>query len=166
MAKRILVVIDMQKGAAQGGYHGRYLNKKWWKQHEAVVARIRVLSKKMETIFQIHTDFRKKKFLEVVTGLASIAQNSRVIFKGEDDGSAGLAEIISKDTHIYVCGMNTDACIQQTVRGLKARGYYTVTVVGDACWTVYASDSPESHVRALRMLQRNGVRILETKAVR
>jgi len=119
----------------------------------------------METIFQIHTDFCKKKFLEVVTGLASIAHNSRVIFKGEDDGSAGLAEIITKDTHIYVCGMNTDACVQATVRGLKARGY-TVTVVGDACWTVYASDSPEPHVHALRMLRRNGIRILETKAVR
>jgi nicotinamidase-related amidase len=87
------------------------------------------------------------------------------VLKHEDDGSDELMEYISKDTHVYVCGMNTDACVSQTVLGLKKKGY-EVTVVGDACWTVYASKSAKHHQRALSKLRGNGIRVIKTSAVR
>lgn len=163
--KRILVVIDMQEGAAKGKYHGRYLDQRWWERHAMVVARIKALSQKMETLFQVHTDFRRTQYLEVIPQLKDIAQKGLVVFKKQDDGSDVLATRLANDTHIYICGMNTDACILRTARGLKAKGY-AVTVVGDACWTVYASESARSHHQALNALRRTGMNVIKTSAVR
>ena len=163
--KRILVVIDMQKGTTLGGYFGQYLNLKWWKRYRNVIARIKTLTEQMDTIFQVHTGFRREEFLEVIPELESIAKQASPVLKNQDDGSLELARIIPRGTHIYVCGMNSDACVIRTVRGLVAKGY-TVTVVGDACWSVYASPSPKEHWNALRAMRRSGIEIIKTKAVR
>ncbi len=163
--KRILVVIDMQEGTTRGGYFDLYLDLKWWKRYKKVVARIKTLTQRMDSLFQIHTGFRQSEFLGVIPELKSIATNVSVIFKRQDDGSLELSCVIPKKTHIYVCGMNSDACVIRTVRGLAAKGY-TVTVVGDACWSVYAATSPNPHWNALRAMRRSGIEIIKTGAVR
>ena len=163
--RRMLVVIDMQEGAANGGYHRRYLNKRWWQRHADVVAKIQILSNKMATVFQVHTGFRKREFIEVIPELKPLAQKTRVLFKNQDDGSQKLAGFIAQDTHIYLCGMNTDACVLRTARGLRSKRR-TVTVVGDACWTVYANKSLTPHHQALNSLRKSGIPVVKTSAVR
>ncbi len=163
--KRVLVVVDMQEGATHSRYHRQYLNREWWKRHAKVVANIRKLAEKMEVIFQVHTGFRKKGHLNIISGLRDVASGKLVIYKNEDDGSSTLAVQLSRDVHIFACGMNTDACVLKTVGGLKSLGF-NVTVVGDACWTAYASKSAHPHDNALRTIRRWGIPVINTKTVR
>lgn len=152
MAK-VLVVVDVQNGAVLGGYHGRYLNRKWWRRFASMISNVRHLCTKFRrVIFVTHTGFRKKEFLEIVDELSDHASVALRVFKSEDDGSDVLAPHVSIRDKIYVCGMNTDACVLRTARGLLKRGYW-VTVVGDACWSVYAAKSSKSHHDALFRLR-------------
>lgn len=58
--------------------------------------------------------------------------------KDTDDGSAEVEKIIKDEglaaKQLKVCGVNTDCCVQSTVRGLTARlPNATIEVIGDAC---------------------------------
>lgn len=164
--KRVLVVVDMQTGTTLSRYHRRYLNRAWWARHALVVANIRILAEKMPVIFQIHTNFRQlEKHIGVIAPLKELAAKWPIVYKDQDDGSLELIPHIPLQTHIYICGMNTDACVVRTVLGLRKKGY-TVTVVGDACWTVYDSKRDPSHRKTLRWMKNKKIPVVNTARVR
>ena len=165
MAK-VLVVIDMQTGTTQSRYHGKYLNRKWWKRHSTVVSNILKLATRVDkVIFVIITSFRNKRFLMPIDELASLALGSQIVFKFDDDGSDEIAPYLSLDDNVILCGMNTDACVIRTSRGLQKKDF-KVSIVGDACWTVYSSQSPRSHNNAIsRMRNTYKMPILKTETV-
>lgn len=163
---RALVVIDIQNGTVAGRYHGRYLNRRWRRRYAAVLSNIRHLCGRFtRIIFVTHTDFRKSEYREVIDELSDEASVALRIFKDMDDGSAVLASHLRKTNLVYVCGMNTEACVLLTARGLSKKGF-SVRVVGDACWSVYASRDPRSHHDALyRLRSRYGISTLQTSHV-
>ena len=168
--KRILVIVDMIRGAAEGKYHGQDLNCTWWRRHARVTANIRILAKKVpDIIFVIDTTFRKKEHREIIGVLSNLISNAVIVFKDQDDGSdiirAHLERENLMDSWLVVCGMNTDACVLRTARGLHRKGLDTV-VMGDACWTVYASKSSKPHNDALSRMRRTyGISVRETRSV-
>ncbi len=163
----MLVVVDMQVGTTRAENHSQLLDDEWWKRHEAVVANIRILSQKMDTRFQVHTGLEDRTDWDVIPELEEVFQASGDrILKVYDDGSTELSRVISRDMHIYLCGMNTDACVFRTAVGLAYRGYW-VTVVGDACWSVWVFERPRCHDLALESLGSvSRVRVVSTSAVR
>jgi nicotinamidase-related amidase len=62
------------------------------------------------------------------------------ISKSEDDGSKEVVELCEKISftsgEIIVCGVNTDACVKQTVLGLKIKtdSSYDIHIVENGCW--------------------------------
>ncbi|MDP3770627.1 MAG: isochorismatase family protein [Candidatus Sungbacteria bacterium] len=162
--RELCIVIDMQEGTTKSRYHQGYLNQIWWRKHARVVSNIKKIYEKRETIFQIHTGFGAKRFLEVISDLQEKAAQSLIVYKNQDDGTDSLIPHLAPDNRLIICGMNTDACVILTARGLKKRDF-TVTVVGDACWTVYADKSAWSHTHALRQLRNCGIPVIKTSAL-
>lgn len=75
--------------------------------------------------------------------------------KDLDDGSAEVEEVIT--THglpakkIKVCGVNTDCCVQATVRGLTARlPSATIQVISDACNSDWSHPGGLADMKRLR----------------
>jgi len=86
--KKVLVIVDMERGAAEGRYHRRYFNRRWWKRHTDTVANVRILARKIpEIIFVIDTTFRKKEHLEIIDGLRDLSAGAALVFKDKTDGS-------------------------------------------------------------------------------
>lgn len=149
----VLIVIDIQKGTTSSRYHGQYLNRKWWSRFISVLSNIRYLcSRFSDVIFITHSGFRKPEYKDIVNELQEQASTALRLHRNEDDGSAMLAPHLRKTDTIYLCGMNTDACVFRTARGLHRMGF-SVIVVADACWSVYASKSPKPHNNALYRLR-------------
>ena len=167
--KKILVIVDMIRGAAESRYHRQYLNRKWWKRHADTVANIRILARTIpEIIFVIDTTCRKEVHHEVIDGLGDLTLNAALLFKNQGDGSEVIMAYLERNNltnhQLIVCGMNTDACVIRTARGLHRRGLNTV-VVGDACWTVYASKSSRTHHNALSRMRRTyGMSVVQTQS--
>jgi hypothetical protein len=70
-----------------------------------------------------------------------------------DDGSNKVEELVYAHrlakAHIKVCGVNTDCCVRQTVRGLTSRFPRSkIDVIADACASSY------DHVGGLRSLKK------------
>lgn len=80
--------------------------------------------------------------------------------KREDDGSEQVARLVNTNklfNNVFrVCGINTDCCVESTVRGLTARlPMSRIEVMGDAC------DSDWHHLDGLnRMRQLFGVTVI------
>ena len=168
--EKILVVIDMQRGTTESRYHEQYLNQRWRQRYSLVINNIRSLINRVDTvIFLIHTDFREREHLEIIRELRDVAKNRPVVFKNQDDGSEVLSAYLAAHGlmkgRLLLCGMNTDACVLRTVRGLVKKGFRPV-VVGDACWTVYASRSTGPHHDALSRIRELGVSVIRTEMVR
>ncbi|MBI1327629.1 MAG: isochorismatase family protein [Alphaproteobacteria bacterium] len=161
--RKTLLVVDMEEGAALGRYHGNYLNRRWWERHAQVVENIRSLSEVFdEVVFVTDTRFRKKSHMRIVTPLRSLAQKSRQYLKRQDDGATVLADKLDPANEVMIVGMNTDACILRTARGLLQHGF-NVLVVGDACWTAYAAKSTQPHHRALNRIRNMGIGVSNTQ---
>lgn len=83
------------------------------------------------------------------------------ITKYMDDGSYEIAEFLNKrhlpKMNLRVCGVNTEYCVNHTVKGLSLRLRNTnIHVVADAC------DSQDSHTYGLKRMQQ----IPNTKIIR
>lgn len=161
---KVLIVIDMQVGTTQGSYHKQYLNKKWWKRYDETVSNIQTLVAKADrVIFVALTCFRKKSYFKIIKELKPFLKDHEFISKRYDDGSDEVAAIVSKKDKMFVCGMNTNACVIRTVRGLKKQGF-KITIIGDACWTVYGAKSPKSHNDILSNARRlKNIDVIKTK---
>ncbi len=164
--KTTLLIVDMQEGAALSRYHGNYLNRRWWKRHGSVANNIQKLSGEVSaTVFISDTRFRIKDHMKIVEPLRTLASHSRQFFKGKDDGSDVLEANLDAGHKILVVGMNTDACVLRTARGLLRKGF-NVAVIGDACWTAYAAKSTQPHHDALHRLRKMGIEVLDSSTVR
>lgn len=78
-----------------------------------------------------------------------------IVLKDDDDGSDEIAETITHfklpKSRIKVTGVNTDACIQDTVSGLVSkfgRKRLNISIIADAC----NASSENSHVYGLRYM--------------
>lgn len=163
--KTVLLVVDMQRGAAEGRYHGQYLNRRWWERYSIMMQNILRLSERVsETVFVTDTRFRKVEHLDIVQPLHSLSETSAQFFKRMDDGSAAVGNFLDTDSRILVVGMNTNACVLRTARGLLKRDF-NVAVVGDACWTAYASKSAQPHHDGLRSVRRSGIPVFKTQDI-
>ena len=61
--------------------------------------------------------------------------NFTIMKKSQDDGSQEVLEALSIKTHyrLWVCGVNIDACVIDTVEGCIKKGFSVVTVIRNAC---------------------------------
>jgi nicotinamidase-related amidase len=82
--------------------------------------------------------------------LLKAASKSELIIKDQDDGSEVINEFfLSKrwPRDLHICGVNTDACVYKTVKGLyrNYRNRYRITVIKAACATT-TLDGHNSHI--------------------
>jgi len=141
--EKVLVVVDMEEGAVNGRYHENYLSKRWWKRHQEVVDRIVALGANFSKIvFIVDASFSNRENLKILEDLQPLAARSEIVFKKQNDGSEAVAVFINSGQMVYLCGMNTCACVADTARGLKKLGFSPM-VVRDACWDVYAGMKSE-----------------------
>lgn len=152
---RVLIMIDMQKGAALSRYHGRYLNRWWWQRMTQVQANVMRLSGRVDKILSV-TDrrFRISSHFDLFDGVKGLAARSTRVWKGQDSGANEVLPHISLDDELIVSGMNTDACVIRTVRALRKLGFTRITVAGDACWTAYAARDTRPHHQALSRMRK------------
>jgi len=166
---RVLVIIDMEEGAARSRYHDLYLNRRWWARHEEVCGKILAIASRFERVIMVvDTTFRNPRHQEIVPPLQPLLERAELVNKGQDDGSAEVAALLSGNDRLYVCGMNTDACVLRTARGLSRKGF-DITVLSDASWTVYSARLDrfgKSHRDALSRMRRfYGIKVADSASV-
>jgi len=153
----LLVVIDMEEGAARGRYHNNYLNQRWWERHRQVVNNIlKVGSQFSNIIFVVDASFYNRNNLKILAELRPLAARARLVFKKKNDGSDAMESLLIPGQVIYGCGMNTCACVTDTLKGLRELGFAS-KVIGDACWDVYSgrlAQFGKVHTDALSRLRR------------
>lgn len=155
MSKNVLLVIDIQKQFAES------FSDKTIKNISAEIQK--AISKKDYIIFVEYDGYEKTdiRLRRLVKGY----KNFCTVRKSDDDGSREIMKVVnskrlSKRT-MRVCGVNTDACVQETVVGLSclipSQRKDAIKVVGKACDTAYGG-----HKSALRLMGKNkNVRILK-----
>lgn len=80
------------------------------------------------------------------------------IWKRDDDGGSEItAALAMRPQHVRVCGVNTDACVGESVSSMSELfGDYNqlkrkrIQVVGDACWTCSGQKYHEEQLRDMR----------------
>lgn len=86
--------------------------------------------------------------------LLMAAKNKTVIVKYEQDGSKVAAEFFKREfgyiPSLRVCGVNTEFCVCDTVRGLSERSQNGLVVVKSACHSLY------NHKFGLNIMKRLG----------
>jgi len=92
-----------------------------------------------------------------------------IVKKAHDDGSSEIKEIITRHrlpkSRIKVTGVNTNACVQGTVKGLVAKSKsiskrFNISVIADAC----NSCTEAGHIDGLRyMSELNNVKLINDR---
>ena len=112
----------------------------------------------IEKVFIVHYEVDT----QILNGLKKISLSSNIISKNDDDGSEVLDTYLKrrklKNIRLFICGMNTSACILETALSLKGLGYKPA-VVGDACWTVYGQ---KKHTDSLYQLRGADIPVFDT----
>lgn len=137
-----LVVVDMQPGFKSAN-------------------RKRVRENCVREVRKAYEDGAFVIFLELVGyqtthfDLLSAAEGHFIILdKFTDDGSKEVEREVrrkKRPTTFKVCGINTDCCVEATVRGLTARfPMSTIQVIADAC------DSDHQHLTGLNRMKQLG----------
>ena len=99
-----------------------------------------------------------------LAGLVDGYKNAHVVKKSDDNGGYEVVRKLRKKrlprSTLRICGVNTDACVEATVYGIKKNmknRLPEIQVLADAC------NSCENHRRGLRSLKEMGAKIIVPK---
>jgi hypothetical protein len=85
--------------------------------------------------YDFNEDAPHSPTLDEIYSLANNYNNKGTVIKGQNDGSCEIQEYLEdKLPDVFrVCGVNTDACVMETVSGLVEETESTVQVIRKAC---------------------------------
>jgi nicotinamidase-related amidase len=96
--------------------------------------------------------------IKEVSRLIRAYPHKHTIWKREDDGGAEVTSALALNPqHVRVCGVNTDACVGDTVNTMSSRfGDYhhlrrkRIQVVRNACWTCSGQKGHNKELKNMR----------------
>lgn len=140
-----LIVVDMQPGFKAANNQRVRAN---------CLREIQKAQKEWAFIIFLEIDGYQNTHYELV---AAAGDDHIILLKNEDDGSEQVERDVRRNNRnriFKVCGINTDCCVQATVRGLTTRfPMSNIDVISDAC------DSAYQHQRGLQMIKSLGGRV-------
>ena len=96
-----------------------------------------------------------------ITDLTKDYEKVKTVVKIDNDGSEEILKILKESAidqegivpHLRICGVNTNACVRETVKGLKRKlnPPFQIDVIGDACNERYSS--AQEHLMSLLELK-------------
>jgi len=130
----ILTIIDLQS------FFVKFNTKKFKNIKQNIIREIKIAKRNSYPIFVVEfsgwwSDDGQINTLPSIMRPIKNYENTFIINKYKDDGSEKIDNIANKYIHtknIRILGVNTDACILKTVRGLSQK-YYNVQVIADSC---------------------------------
>ena len=133
-SRSVLAIIDMQTGFSTAKYQTtieacKVLLEEFRRQQLSII----FLRYGLE-VFSKTEKYSHGRILPALTKIVKDYPFVKTLTKQLDSGAEHIDKyLVCKDFRLFLCGVNTSACVLSTAKGLRARGFKELYVVPAAC---------------------------------